>query len=86
MPLWRGLLKGTALVVLFGCSIIGLWYGAVYLLLGKPWMRLVGLVLVVGCFRGFILGFDLMWGRPAVWSKDATVRARARQRDTHQGM
>ena len=83
MPLWRGLLKGTFLVLLLSFAVFGMWYGSVYLLLGRPSMRLVGLVLVVASFRSFILAFDLMWGRPAVWSKDPTVRANARQPDNY---
>lgn len=78
MPLWRGILKGVFLVVLLSLATVGLWYGSVYLLLGRPWMRLVGLVMVVASFRGFILAFDMMWGRPAVWSKNPEERARAR--------
>jgi hypothetical protein len=65
----RGLLKGIGLTVLMGASTFALWYGAVHLLLGRPWWRLVGLVLVVGGFRGFVLAFDLMWGRPPAFSK-----------------
>jgi hypothetical protein len=68
--------------LLLSFGMIGLWYGSVYLLLGRPWMRLVGLVMVVASFRGFILAFDLMWGRPAVWSKDPEVRANARHPDS----
>lgn len=82
MPLWRGLLKGTFVTILLSAGMFGMWYGSVHLLLGRPTMRLVGLVMVVAAFRGFILAFDLMWGRPAVWSKDPIVRANARHPDS----
>lgn len=83
MPLWRGLLKGTFLVLLLSLAVIGLWYGSVHLLLGRPWMRLAGFVMVVVSFRSFILAFDLMWGRPQVWSKDPMERAEARNPDNY---
>lgn len=78
MPTWRGFLKGVFLVVLMSLATFGLWYGSFYLLLGRPWQRIFGLVAVAAAFRSFIFAFDLMWGRPAVWSKDPEVRARAR--------
>lgn len=77
MSQWRGILKGTFLIVLMSLATVGLWYGSFYLLLGRPWWRLVGLFLVVAAFRSFILAFDMMWGRPAIWSKDPAERARA---------
>ncbi len=66
---WRGLLKGVAIFILLAGSIIVLWFGMVEMLFGKPWMRLGGLLMVVGGFRGVILTFDLMWGRPPAFSK-----------------
>lgn len=83
MPLWRGLLKGVFLVVLLSLATIGMWYGSVHLLLGRPWMRLAGLVTVVASFRAFIWGFDLMWGRPQVWSKDPMKRAESRNPENY---
>ena len=61
----------------------GLWYGSFYLLLGRPWMRLVGLILVAAAFRTVIFCFDLMWGRPQVWSKDPLERAQARNPENY---
>jgi len=66
---WRGFLKGIAMFVLIVGSIILLWFGMVQTLFGRPWMRLVGLAMLVGGFRAMILAFDLMWGRPPAFSK-----------------
>lgn len=74
----RGFLKGVFITVVLSASVFGLWYGSFYLLLGRPWMRLVGLILVVVAFRSVIFCFDLMWGRPQVWSKDPLERQAAR--------
>jgi hypothetical protein len=82
MPLWRGFLKGTFVTVLISAAMFGLWYGSVFLLLGTPTQRILGVVMVAVSFRSFIFAFDLMWGRPAVWSKDPVVRAHANDPDT----
>ena len=74
----RGFLKGVFITVVLSASVLGLWYGSFYLLLGRPWMRLVGLVMLVAAFRSVIFCFDLMWGRPQVWSKDPLERKAAR--------
>jgi hypothetical protein len=68
------------MVVLLGGGIIGLWFGAVYLFFGRPWFRLVGLALFVASFRGIILAFDLMWGRPPAFSKQPWERPWAESR------
>lgn len=66
---WRGFAKGAFVCGLIVGSLIALWFGMVHTLFGRPWMRLVGVALAVGGFRGVILAFDLMWGRPPVFSK-----------------
>ena len=66
---WRGVAKAVGMAVLIGGGLIVLWYGMVYLLFGRPWMRLAGLAMAVAAFRGIILAFDLMWGRPPAFSK-----------------
>jgi len=66
---WRGTLKGVGLFLLISVSVVALWFGMVHMLFGRPWMRLVGLTLVVVSFRAIILAFDLMWGRPPSFSK-----------------
>ncbi len=66
---WRGLLKGLTMFVLVFGALIVMWFGMVQTLFGRPWMRLVGLLMLAGGFRAIILGFDLMWGRPPSFSK-----------------
>lgn len=66
---WRGVAKGIGVFVLITASLLGLWFGMVQALFGRPWMRLVGLGMAVGGFRGIILAFDLMWGRPPAFSR-----------------
>ena len=67
---WRGFLKGCAMFILIMGSVIVLWFGMAQMLFGRPWMRLGGLAMFVGGFRGVILAFDLMWGRPPAFSKE----------------
>jgi hypothetical protein len=62
--------KGVAMAVLISVSVVALWYGIVYLLFGRPLMRVLGLVLLVGGFRAIIWSFDMMWGRPPAFSKE----------------
>lgn len=80
---WKGFLKGVFITVALSASVWALWYGSFYLLLGRPWMRLVGLGMVAAAFRTVILCFDLMWGRPQVWSKDPMERAAARNPENY---
>ena len=81
MPLWRSWIKGVVVFLLLSVGMWALWYGSVFLLLGSPMRRLLGLVMVSAAFRGYIAAFDLMWGRPARWSKDPMVRAEANRPD-----
>lgn len=55
----------TLLVV----SVGGIGYGLILMLSGAGWRFPIGLVLFVAGFRGVVLAFDLMWGRPPVFSK-----------------
>jgi len=66
---WRGFGKVCLLIVLLAGGVIALWYGMALTLFGRAWYRLLGVGLFVGSFRGIILAFDLMWGRPPVFSK-----------------
>lgn len=83
---WRFVLKGIAMVALLICCTVAMFYGVVYLLLGSIGRKVWGLALLIGGFRGFILAFDLMWGRPPAfsrrpwdrpWEKDAPGPPRA---------
>lgn len=71
---WRGFLKGVVVTLLLVGSVIGLWYGVVILFFSGSWWSLVGLGLFIGCFRLVIVAFDLMWGRPPVFSKQPWER------------
>ena len=66
---WRGVLKGIFVTSLLGASIVAFYFGSVYLLFGRPLQRLLGIVLLFAMFRGVVLAFDLMWGRPPGFSK-----------------
>ena len=81
MPLWRTWVKGITVFLLMSVGMWALWYGSVYLLLGSPMKRLIGLAMVIAAFRGYIAAFDLMWGRPPQFSRDPRVRAHARDPD-----
>jgi hypothetical protein len=80
-----GTLKALGLMILIPASIVTLWYGLAFIVVGVPRLKLIGLVMFVVAFRAIILAFDLMWGRPAVWSKDPLQRqsARAPERFRH---
>ncbi|OFW53567.1 MAG: hypothetical protein A2146_00100 [Actinobacteria bacterium RBG_16_67_10] len=65
---WRGAVKGTAVGVLIVACVIGIWMGAVFALFGG-WRAVWAVVGFVAAFRGLIWAFDIMWGRPPVWSK-----------------
>lgn len=74
----RGTLKALGLMILLPAAVVAVWYSIAYIVIGVPRMKLVGLVVFIAAFRAIILAFDLMWGRPPVWSKDPGVRATAR--------
>lgn len=65
---WRGFAKGVMVTTLLVGAVVGLWYGVVILFFSGSWWSLVGLLLLIGCFRLVILGYDLMWGRPPAFS------------------
>ena len=66
---FSGIAKGVGVAALLFGSLVGLWYGAVMVLFAGGWLTAVGVVLLVAAFRGVILAFDLMWGRPQAFSK-----------------
>ena len=66
---WRGVVKGMLVTVLMIASILGLWYGVFLVLSGGGWRFGIGLAVFVAAFRGIILGYDIMWGRPPAFSK-----------------
>lgn len=73
---WRVAGKGVVVTVLLVGAVIGFWVGAVQIFFGGGWWSLVGVVLFVTCFRVVILAFDMMWGRPPVFSKHPWERPR----------
>jgi MFS family permease len=66
---WRGVLKGVFVTALLVGSVLGLWYGVVLVVTGGVWRFVFGVALFIAAFRGVILAYDLMWGRPPVFSK-----------------
>ena len=65
---WRGVAKGFAVGFLIVLCVVGLWFGAVYVLFGR-WQAALAVVMFIASFRGIIWAFDIMWGRPPVFSK-----------------
>jgi hypothetical protein len=65
---WRGIGKGIFVTLLLIGSVTGLCFGAINIFFGR-WLAVVALVVFVASFRGIIWAFDLMWGRPPVFSK-----------------
>ena len=63
MRLWpaaKGILLGLLLLGAFGAMC----FGAVYLVIGVLWEKVVGLVALAGGFRAAILFLDVVWERP----------------------
>ncbi|OFW67708.1 MAG: hypothetical protein A2Z12_01640 [Actinobacteria bacterium RBG_16_68_21] len=65
---WRGVAKGFAVGFLIVLCVVGLWFGAVYVLFGR-WQAALAVFVFIASFRGIIWAFDIMWGRPPVFSK-----------------
>ena len=65
----RGFAKGVAMFVVLMGSLITLYAGGFFILFGGGWKFPIGIAMFIAGFRGVILGYDLMWGRPPVFSK-----------------
>ena len=66
--LW-GTVKAVGVATILAASVSAIVYGLILMLTGAGWRFPIGLVLFIGGFRGVVLAYDLMWGRPPVFSK-----------------
>ncbi|HLE39015.1 MAG TPA: hypothetical protein VJA44_05110, partial [Acidimicrobiia bacterium] len=66
---WRVVGKGIVVTALLVGAVVGFWVGVVQIFFGGGWWSLFGVALFVASFRAVILAFDMMWGRPPVFSK-----------------
>jgi hypothetical protein len=64
----RGVLKAVGVGALLIASVAGLWFSVIVVMTAGPWFFL-GFLLFAAAFRGVILAYDLMWGRPPAFSK-----------------
>ena len=66
---WRVVGKGIVVTALLVGAVVGFWVGVVQVFFGGGWWSLFGAALFVASFRVVILAFDMMWGRPPIFSK-----------------